>query len=185
MDYITRIAHEYHMREEEKIYRAHLERKKRWQFAKWSAWLTFFLMLMLTALAFNSKAFAFEIDIDKIVMIESSGNPDAYNRRSGCIGLMQINPQAAMLDFNYYHSKQFTRQDLFDPQINIRIGKWYISERIPTMLRHYGIPVTEETVIASYNWGIGHVKKWHKRGMIFAELPTETQNYIIKYRGIK
>jgi len=183
MDYITGLAKYNTQRLEDK-----LEEKRKWekdylQTCKWAMWLALFVSIMFLALAMNADAV--EIDIDKIVMIESSGDPNAVNRGSGCIGLMQINPKAALLDFNYYHSTQYTRLDLFNPQINMRIGQWYITHRIPTMLRHYGIPVTIETVIASYNWGIGHVKRWHKRGMVFAELPRETQNYIKKYRGMK
>ena len=47
-----------------------------------------------------------EIDINKIIQIESSGNPHAYNKNSGCIGLMQINPKGALADWNYKEKKE-------------------------------------------------------------------------------
>ena len=43
-----------------------------------------------------------EINISTIIQIESSGNPNAYNPRSGCIGLMQISPKGALADWNKY-----------------------------------------------------------------------------------
>lgn len=183
MDYLVKLAQHHEAQRLERAFQAQRRERDMIKFTKWFCWLTLFVGII--AFALIGQAHAVEIDIDKIIQIESSGNPDAYNSRSGCIGLMQINPKAALLDYNYYHGKKYFAQDLYNPQINVLIGQWYLSHRIPTMLKHYEIPITIETIIASYNWGIGHVRRWHDRGMVFAELPPETQNYIKKYRGLK
>jgi len=36
------------------------------------------------------------------------------------------------------------------------------------------------SALAAYNWGVGNVDKWLKKGGDFNELPKETQNYIKK-----
>jgi len=53
-----------------------------------------------------------------IIWIESSGNPDAYNTKSGATGLMQVIPKE--------HSPESwgrpTIEELFDPKTNIEWG---------------------------------------------------------------
>jgi hypothetical protein len=35
--------------------------------------------------------------------------------------------------------------------------------------------------LIAYNWGIGNLRKWFKRGCDWNKLPLETRNYVIKY----
>ncbi len=130
-----------------------------------------------------------EIDINKIIQIESSGNPHAYNKRSGAIGLMQITP----ICLEEWNNPEILRKrgesrntvflvDLYCGAINVYIGTWYINERIPQMLKAYGLEDTIEYRLIAYNWGIGNLLK-HLKGKY--PLPKETRDYIRKYKEIK
>jgi soluble lytic murein transglycosylase-like protein len=120
-----------------------------------------------------------DVSITKIIQIESSGNPDAYNPKSGAIGLCQILPQGALADWNNYHPNgQYDELDLYNPEINTLIGEWYINYRIPQMLKYYGIEDTIDNRLISYNFGIGNLKNGKP-------LPKETQDYLKKYKESK
>lgn len=127
------------------------------------------------------------INIDKIIRIESSGNPRAQHA-NGASGLMQVMP-ATWDDIvrKIGHGKdpdwQFNKAK-FDKQKNVIVGSYYMNKEIPRMLRAYGIPDTVETRIACYNSGIGSLRslmKKHGKDWI-AHLPKETQDYIQKYK---
>lgn len=113
------------------------------------------------------------MDMDRIAQIESSGNPNAFNERSGCIGLFQINPKTALLDYNNYEGMNYTAQDLYNPQVNYLIANWYLNHRIPKMLRHYRKPDTVENRLIGFNCGITCV--------VDNRMPNETKDYIRKY----
>ena len=123
-----------------------------------------------------------EIDIQAIISIESSGNPHAYNAKSGAIGLMQIT-EICLDEFNAFAFADniYGLGDLYNPPVNIMIGTWYINERIPQMLKHYRIEDTVENRLISYNFGIGNLRKYLKGEV---KLPKETRNYIKKYRRL-
>lgn len=121
-------------------------------------------------------AFASEIDMHKIMMIESSGNPKAYNKNSEASGLFQITP-ICLKEYNNYHpSRTYRMSDMFNESANREVATWYLTKRIPQMLRYYKKPVTVNNILISYNAGIGYVVSGGK-------LPKETVNYIKKYRG--
>jgi len=122
------------------------------------------------------------IDLQAIKTIESGGDPHAANVASGCYGLYQIS-EICLKDYNELHSSHYTIKDLFRPAINEMIAAWYFG-RIKQMLASYGIPINPTTVLASYNWGIGHVAAWAEKGMMFEELPLETRRYIEKYHAL-
>jgi hypothetical protein len=147
-----------------------------------------------------------EVDISAIISIESSGDPYAYNKGSGCIGLMQINPKGALADWNessgrtnaeyfmpagHYPPMAFSTSfkiynagDMYDPVKNVEVGTWYITEKIPQYLKSYGIKDTIEHRILAYNWGIGKLRKWYKAGSNYKDLPKESRDYIKKYRRL-
>lgn len=141
--------------------------------------------------AFSSS----EIDIPTIVKLESSGDPHAYNKKSGCIGLMQINPNGALADYNQQYgivildnhtgathrssSDLYNTGDLYNPRVNVKIGEWYINIRIPEMLEEFSINDTVENRLIAYHWGIGNLFKYD-RGK--KKLPKETKSYIAKYK---
>ena len=138
------------------------------------------LITILFFLSVVATACAEEIDINIIIQIESSGNPNAYNEKSGAIGLMQIT-SIVVDEWNNGWGFEYNVGDLYNPRINVRLGKWYLLRIKEHYLPHYKIPVTIENILASYNWGIGNVVKWHKKGGKFKDLPKETQQYIKKY----
>lgn len=116
-----------------------------------------------------------EIDMDKIMMIESSGNPLAHNKKDNSIGLYQITP-ICLAEFNMFHkTEQYRESDLWNPVVNFKIADWYINNRIPKMLKYYKVEDTVENRIWAYNAGIGNVVK--------GRMPEITKNYIRKYRG--
>lgn len=118
-----------------------------------------------------------KIDMDAVKMIESSGNPGAYNERSGAIGLYQIT-YICLEEWNNYHPREpYDTEDLWDAGINTKIATWYLQERIPSMLRHYKQPLSYQNILISYNAGISYVVKGKK-------LPQETVNYIKKYERL-
>ena len=129
------------------------------------------LYSILIVCLLQSCARAEEIDLDKIAMIESSHNPKAYNKHSQAMGTYQITP-ICLADYNNYNAPRIDKNDLFSHEINEKVAVWYLTKRIPQMLKHYGFQDTVENRLISYNCGIGCVGK---------PLPTETKNYIEKY----
>ena len=67
---------------------------------------------------------------------------------SGAIGLMQLTPATARGIAIRTGGTAFRTQDLFDPEINIRYGAWYLDN----LFKKYG---SETLVLAAYNAGQG------------------------------
>lgn len=121
------------------------------------------------------------IDMEIIREIESSGDPKAFNKGSGCRGLYQVS-EACFSDFTVFHPwHDWEIDDLFKPEVNTFIARWYMFYRLPVILKARGIPLTVARLLASYNWGPGHVIKWVAVGEKLADLPEETRNYIDRY----
>lgn len=138
--------------------------------------LAVFLLVVIFLLVVFTLANAEEIDMDKIMMIESSGNPLAYRKADDSIGLFQITP-VVLKEWNNFHPKeQHTRADLWNPVVNKKIADWYINKRIPQMLKYYGKPDTVPNRITAYNAGINYVVK-------DKPLPRITKLYIKKYEN--
>jgi soluble lytic murein transglycosylase len=133
----------------------------------------FILIILNISICIN----AYAVDIDRIINIESSGNSKAYNSRSGAIGLMQITA-ICLEEYNNYNKVKYSRNDLFNPDINIKIGTWYLNERIPAMLKYYKMEVSTANILISYNAGISYV-------ISGKALPDETVNYIKKYNKME
>jgi len=88
-----------------------------------------------------------------IIKTESNFNPNALSRK-GAIGLMQVMPPtgkwvAAEIGLSGFYPRQ-----LYNPQVNIRIGCWYLSD----LYREFNGDTV--LVLAAYNGGRGNVKKW-------------------------
>ena len=112
-----------------------------------------------------------------IIRQESRFNKTAVSRK-GASGLMQIMEDTAywcaqkmgIEDFNY-------ERDIFNPEINIKMGTWYLNHLINEM-------GDVNLAIISYNAGIGNVSRWLNEGTItpesdFSEIPfAETEKYI-------
>jgi soluble lytic murein transglycosylase len=83
---------------------------------------------------------------------------------SGAIGLMQLTPETARGIAIRTHGSAFRTADLYDPDINIRYGTWYLDN----LFKKYG---SERLVLAAYNAGQGNVDKWraNREEIQFAE----------------
>lgn len=112
------------------------------------------------------------INMDTIRMKESSGNRLAYNKKSGACGLYQITA-IVLLEYNQFHKVDYTKQDLFNADINFRIADWYMNVRIPQLLKHFKQADTVRNRLIAYNAGIKHV--------IDGQLKKETLDYIVYY----
>jgi len=135
-------------------------------------------ILFILFLLLASACYA-EVDLSIIATIESSNNPSAVSFRGAKYGrgLYQIS-EVCLTDWNNFNPrKQYTAEQLFDPAINREIAEWYLSKRIPQMLRHYRIPVTLENILHAYNAGIGRVRQ--------GIMPEETRKYIRRYKALK
>ncbi len=92
---------------------------------------------------------------------------------------MQLVPATASWTADKIGLSPFDDTMLFDPEVNIRLGCWYLG-----YLRRQ-FPEDIELVLASYNGGIGNVKKWlanknySKDGLSLDYIPfNETRNYV-------
>lgn len=142
------------------------------------------LTLLLSLFVLTKPARAEEVDISIIIQIESGGNPNAYNKHSGAIGLMQITP-ICLKEYNQrYSSKEIwvRPEEIYDYCYNTKIGSWYINKRIPELLCHYRLPDTIDNRLIAYNFGIGNLIKY-KQGK--RKLPQETINYLRKYHKLE
>ena len=140
---------------------------------------TILIIVVLMAIFTFKNAESSEININKIIQIESSNNPIAYNRLTKAKGLMQITP-ICLKDYNDNHKKKYTSQQLFNPAINKIIGTWYLTKRIPLFLKHNNIKKSSKNILIAYHDGIGNLKKYlaGKR-----ELGREMLGYLRKYKG--
>jgi len=128
--------------------------------------------------------YADEFNLDKslifaVINAESRFNENAVSR-AGASGLMQIMedtaywlaPQAGLSNFNY--------EDIFDPEINIRLGAYYLS----LLSRWFG---SVELALCAYNAGPGNVWAWldnpeySSDGETLLHIPfPETRNYVTR-----
>ena len=111
--------------------------------------------------------------IEKIIMTESSGNPDAINEGTGAKGLMQIMKNTAEKDAGFGVNYNLKYEELSDPVKNVKYGSKYFLG----LKKYYG---NDRDALIAYNWGAGNTNDWLKKGGNISELPKETQNYIKK-----
>ena len=131
-------------------------------------------LFLATFLLNPALAMAFDVDMAKIAYIESSNNPNAFNKSSGAVGLVQIT-KPVLIEYNQRCKTSWQMKDLFNADLNLLVGTWYMQDRIPQMLKHFKIKDTVRNRLWAYNAGIGMVKK--------GIMPNETRNYIVKYEA--
>jgi soluble lytic murein transglycosylase len=95
---------------------------------------------------------------------------------SGAIGLMQLLPSTAQGIAIHTGGSAFRTGDLYDPEINVRYGAWYLHH----LMEKYG---DEATALAAYNAGQQNVDRWRARGVgiQFAE----TRAYVKRVEELK
>lgn len=95
---------------------------------------------------------------------------------SGAIGLMQLLPDTAKGIAVHTGGSSFTVDDLYNPEINVRYGAWYLRH----LLTKYG---DERTALAAYNAGQDNVDRWRAagEGIQFSE----TRAYVKRVEDLK
>jgi soluble lytic murein transglycosylase len=110
-----------------------------------------------------------------VIYQESKFKADAKSS-SGAIGLMQLLPDTAKGIALHTGGSRFEVSDLYDPEINVRYGAWYLRH----LLRKYN---DERTALAAYNAGQDNVDRWLAAGgkIAFAE----TRHYVARVEDLK
>jgi soluble lytic murein transglycosylase len=110
-----------------------------------------------------------------VIEQESKFRPDAESP-TGAIGLMQLQPDTAKGIALRTGGHKFVVSDLYDPEINIRYGAWYLRH----LLDKYE---DERTALAAYNAGQANVNEWidEHKGIAFAE----TREYVQRVERLK
>jgi soluble lytic murein transglycosylase len=110
-----------------------------------------------------------------VIYQESKFNADARSDR-GAIGLMQLLPDTAKGIALRTGGAKFRVEDLYDPEINVRYGAWYLRH----LLDRYG---DERTALAAYNAGQRNVDTWRARheDIQFAE----TRHFVKRVEDLK
>ncbi len=110
-----------------------------------------------------------------VIYQESKFDPEARSS-SGAVGLMQLLPDTAKGIALHTGGSRFRVEDLYDPEINVRYGAWYLRH----LLRKYG---DERLALAAYNAGQSNVDRWKRggRGIRFSE----TREYVDRVQELK
>jgi soluble lytic murein transglycosylase len=126
------------------------------------------------------RGHAANYDIDPALLAavieqESKFRADAKSS-AGAIGLMQLLPDTAKGIAIHTGGSKFVLSDLYNPEINIRYGAWYLHH----LMQRYG---DEKTALAAYNAGQQNVDRWRAEGKGI-EFP-ETRAYVDKVERLK
>ncbi len=110
-----------------------------------------------------------------VIYQESKFKADARSD-SGAIGLMQLLPDTAKGIAVHTGGAAFRVDDLYDPEINVRYGAWYLRH----LIEKYG---DERTALAAYNAGQANVDRWGRAGggIRFSE----TRAYVARVEELK
>ena len=91
-----------------------------------------------------------------VIYTESKFDPSTRSR-AGAIGLMQLLPATAVGIATRTGGGRFTPNDLFDPEINVRYGCWYLRN---LRRRYRARPNAADLALAAYNAGQANVDRW-------------------------
>jgi soluble lytic murein transglycosylase len=110
-----------------------------------------------------------------VIYAESKFHAQAVSA-SGAIGLMQLLPSTADGIALHTGGSKFQRSDLYDPEINVRYGAWYLRH----LIDKYG---DEQEALAAYNAGQNNVDRWlaSRSGIRFSE----TRAYVHRVEHLK
>jgi soluble lytic murein transglycosylase len=106
---------------------------------------------------------------------ESKFRSDAKSS-AGAVGLMQLLPATAKGIAIHTGGSKFVTSDLYDPEINVRYGAWYLHH----LLQKYG---DERLALAAYNAGQQNVDTWRAEGK-GVQFP-ETRAYVDEVERLK
>ena len=110
-----------------------------------------------------------------VIYAESKFHANAKSS-SGAIGLMQLLPSTADGIALHTGGTNFHRSDLYNPEINVRYGAWYLRH----LLDKYD---DEQAALAAYNAGQNNVDRWlaDGQGIRFSE----TRAYVDRVEDLK
>jgi len=117
-----------------------------------------------------------------IIKAESNFDGEAVSHR-GAYGLMQIMPDTGLWIAGNMKLKNFKVEKLYDNEINIAMGCWYINNLNTEFNGNIDL------ILAAYNGGRGNVQKWLKNpqysndGKTLISIPFgETDKYVKKVK---
>jgi soluble lytic murein transglycosylase len=110
-----------------------------------------------------------------VIYQESKFRADAKSS-SGAIGLMQLRPETAEGIAIRTGGTRFRTSDLYDPEINVRYGSWYLRH----LLDKYH---DERSALAAYNAGQQNVDRWRAEGTGIQF--SETRAYVDRVERLK
>jgi len=90
--------------------------------------------------------------VASVIRAESRFCPAAVSAR-GAIGLMQIMPETGIWLASQIGIETFSTDDLFDPEVNVRFGTWYLKYLVDRL-------GTLEMALQAYNAGPTNVERW-------------------------
>ncbi|MCL6590972.1 MAG: lytic transglycosylase domain-containing protein [Firmicutes bacterium] len=118
--------------------------------------------------------------ISALVFTESRFDTGAQSHK-GALGLMQIMPSTGGWVAEKLMWRDFSPEDLLDPQTNLKAGIWYMAY-LKKLFNH-----NEYLALASYNAGSRYVTKWIADGIWdgnvvkIEQIPfAETKKYVLK-----
>lgn len=121
--------------------------------------------------------------IASIINVESKYDKYAISHKEAR-GLMQIGPQTGEWASEVLGIDNYNEDILFDPDVNIRIGTWYVDRLFKEFDGNLDL------VLAAYNAGSGNVSKWLENeeycsdGRTLDNIPfKETEQYIIRMKN--
>lgn len=111
--------------------------------------------------------------VRNVIRAESSDNPNAYNKKSGASGLMQVLPSTAQSECGV------SGPQLFDPETSISCGTRYL-KKMYEMFKEKRSDELEriKLALAGYNWGPGNMQTALRNNPAAPSYPSETQKYI-------
>jgi soluble lytic murein transglycosylase len=110
-----------------------------------------------------------------VIYQESKFETEARSE-AGALGLMQLQPETARGIAVRTGGTRFRVEDLFDPEINVRYGSWYLRN----LLDKYD---DERLALAAYNAGQTQVDRWRAEGSGIAF--AETRHYVERVAELK
>jgi soluble lytic murein transglycosylase len=110
-----------------------------------------------------------------VIYQESKFHANAHSS-SGAIGLMQLLPDTAKGIAVHTGGTRFRVGDLYDPEINVRYGSWYLHH----LIEKYG---DERVALAAYNAGQDNVDRWRRGGLGIQF--SETRAYVNRVEDLK
>jgi len=103
-----------------------------------------------------------------VIRAESRFRPGALSH-AGAMGLMQVIPTTGEWIAEKLQLEDFTVEDLYQPEINIRFGTWYLRYLLDQLDEDI------ESALVAYNAGLSNLLRWQSEG---GTLFPETRVYV-------